>query len=276
MSSGDPVQIRVGGVPEHFNLPWHLAIEAGEDVRSGLSILWRDYATGTGSMLAALAGGELDLAILLTEGAALGLARKMPIGAISLYTTSPLIWGVHVPPGSSSRSIVDLCGARFAISRYGSGSHLMSLAMAMDHGWPVDRLSFVVVDDLPGAVAAFGAGTADVFLWEHFTTQPEVDAGRFRRIGDFVAPWPAWTVCAAESVLRERRAAIEALLVAVAGRARQLADAADGAARIASRYGLRESAVTEWLGTTTWAAGPTDPHDALAAARRMLDAAKAV
>ena len=187
---------RVGGVPEHFNLPWHLIREEQGPVEPGLAYEWRDYSSGTGAMIADLADKKLDIAVLLTEGVALGLARGLPIEAVSLYTTSSLIWGIHVPPGSSFESPGGLAQARFAISRYGSGSHLMSLALAIEQGWTAEGRDFVIVDNLPGAIAAFAGGQADVFLWEHFTTAPEVEGGRLRRIGDFVSPWPAWVVCA--------------------------------------------------------------------------------
>jgi ABC-type nitrate/sulfonate/bicarbonate transport system substrate-binding protein len=274
MSSRQP--IRIGGVPEHFNLPWHLALEDSQTAGGEVAGEWVEYSTGTGAMLADLADGSLDLAILLTEGAALGLARKRPIEAISLYTTSPLIWGVHVPPTSDCRNPGELRGARFAISRYGSGSHLMSLAMAIERGWPTSELEFEVVDNLPGAVAAFAAGRANAFLWEHFTTQPNVDRGDFRRVGDFIAPWPAWVVCAQQDAWRERRPAIEALFARVCGCATHLTEADDSAALIAERYGLELSAVQEWLGKTRWVDSRQSPEPALAKALDMLDRAGAI
>lgn len=268
--------LRVGGVPEHFNLPWHLAIEGGDARHCGHAVDWADYTTGTGSMLADLAAEKLDLAILLTEGAALGLARGLPIDAVSLYTTSPLIWGVHVPPGSHYAAIDDLRGARFGISRHGSGSHLMSLAMAIDHDWPVDTLDFVIVDDLPGAITAFERGRADAFLWEHFTTQPAVDAGHFRRVGDFVAPWPAWVVCTSRSAWQRHASSVEALIGIVAAHAGRLSAAATAPRVIAERYGLQPAAVETWLGKTRWADRITSPGEALAAARAMLVRAGAI
>lgn len=268
--------VRIGGVPEHFNLPWHLAIEGGELHEAGLRVDWTDYTTGTGAMLADLAAGKLDVSILLTEGAALGLARDLPIEALSLYTTSPLIWGVHVAPASGFQSLDDLRGARFGISRYGSGSHLMSLAMAIERGWDVATLKFEIVDDMPGAIDALAAGRADVFLWEHFTTEPAVEAGKFRRIGDFVAPWPAWVVCGNSAFLALQREAVTALIGIVARRAQTLAAASDAATLIAERCGLRVEAVTEWLGKTRWVDGPTPPDAALAAARQMLGQAGAI
>jgi sulfonate transport system substrate-binding protein len=268
--------IRVGGVPEHFNLPWHLGIESGAFEDAGIPVEWQDYATGTGAMLADLAERKLDVAILLTEGAALGLHRGMPVVATSLYTTTPLIWGVHVPPGLAAEAIDDLRGRRFAISRRGSGSHLMSLGLALERAWPIEQMEFVIVDDLPGAIAAFSAGRAEVFLWEHFTTEPQVEAGVFRRIDDFVAPWPAWVICVAASVWQSQRGRIDSLLGVVAKLAAKLSQRPDRSALIADRYGLRKAAVDEWLSRTAWVSGVESPERALAAASAMLRAAGAL
>jgi ABC-type nitrate/sulfonate/bicarbonate transport system substrate-binding protein len=267
--------LRVGGVPEHFNLPWHLAL-ASPEASDRQAAEWIDYSTGTGAMLADLVDRQLDLAVLLTEGAALGVARQLPIEAVSLYTTSPLIWGVHVPAGARYRATDELEGARFAISRYGSGSHLMSLAMAIERGWPAGGLQFEVVNDLPGAIDAFREGRADAFLWEHFTTQPVVDAGDFRRVGDFVAPWPAWVLCAHATVWRERQTEIEHLFVRVCRHAGRLAADSDSAAVIAARYGLAPAAVEQWLAKTEWVDGLVSPAAGLTAARAMLERAAVV
>lgn len=268
--------LRIGGVPEHFNLPWHLAIESGRAERCGCGVAWTDYATGTGAMLAELAAGRLDLAVLLTEGAALGLARGLPIEALSLYTTSPLIWGVHVPPASAAQTIPDLRGARFAISREGSGSHLMALALSAEQGWPPAELRYEIVNDLPGAIEAFQQGRADAFLWEHFTTQPVVTAGHFRRLDDFIAPWPAWTICAHSTARQQHQPAIETLITIVAAEATRLAATPDAAAIIADRYELEESAVEQWLGKTQWVSERTSPTSALQTATQMLRTAGAV
>ncbi len=258
-------------MPEHFNLPWHLAIASGDS-----PVDWRDYASGTGAMLADLVAGKLDLAVLLTEGAALGIARGLPIVGVSLYTQSPLIWGVHTAPGSRYRDLSMLGGARFAISRTGSGSHLMSLALALAQGWPVAAQRFVVVGDLSGAIAAFREGRVDVFLWERFTTEPAVEAGSLLRIADFVAPWPAWTLCARRACWERRSGAVMQLFAEVTSAAARLKRDPARTSLIAERYGLRESAVETWLERTEWVDGPVAPEAALGSARRMLEAAGAI
>jgi hypothetical protein len=152
----------------------------------------------------------------------------------------------------------------------------MSLAWAIERGWPVSDLEFAVVDNLPGAVAAFAAERADVFLWERFTTQPTVDRGVFRRVGDFIAPWPAWVLCADRDAWRERQPVIEALFARVCRRAARLSASDDSAALIAERYGLELPAVEEWLGKTRWVDRRQSPEPALAEARHMLERAGAI
>jgi sulfonate transport system substrate-binding protein len=246
------ITLRIGGVPEHFNLPWHLALAERRFEQSGLDIAWRDYPGGSGAMAKALRENELDAALLLTEGAVAAVTDGVALDIVSRYTDSPLIWGIHVPAASRFRAVAELAGARYAISRLGSGSHLMAFVHARTQGWPVDRLSLVTVGNLDGAVAAFDAGTADVFFWEKLMTKPLVDAGRFRRVGEFTAPWPAFVVCAARALDATQRAALGRAVGVALDAARALRARPDAAQLIAARYGLRADDVGEWLGTVRW------------------------
>jgi ABC-type nitrate/sulfonate/bicarbonate transport system substrate-binding protein len=247
------IELRVGGVPEHFNLPWHLAVEAGVPERLGIRFSWRDYPDGSGAMAAALRAGALDAALLLTEGAVAGAANGGGFGIASLYTESSLIWGIHVPAASRFRQVEELRGARYAISRLGSGSHLMAFVHARRRGWPVDGLELVPVRNLAGAVDAFANGAADVFFWEKFMTKPLVDAGKFRRVGEFLAPWPAFVLCVSDGVSELQRPALGRLLAAVLDEAKTLVGRADAAATIGARYSLETADVAEWLQSTRWA-----------------------
>jgi sulfonate transport system substrate-binding protein len=243
------IDIKIGGVPEHFNLPWLRLAESG--ALDDLGVVWRDVPEGSGAMAAALRAGELDAAMLLTEGAVAGAAQG-GFKIVSLYTVSPLIWGIHVPAGSDLRSVEDVRGRRYAISRRGSGSHLMSFVHAREQGWSTGELDFVVVGTLQGAIDAFASGKADVFFWEKFMTKPLVDSGRFRRVGEFVAPWPAFVVCASNAALLQHKpigAALSWALVAAA----ELASSPRSAAAIAERYALEPGDAREWLASTRWA-----------------------
>lgn len=246
------ISLRVGGVPEHFNLPWHLALEARRFATADIELKWRDYPGGSGAMAKALRSGELDAALLLTEGAVAAVSDGVDLEIASLYTDTPLIWGIHVPAASRFQSVAELANARYAISRHGSGSHLMAFVYARTQGWPVERLALVNVGNLEGAVAAFAAGEADVFFWEKFMTKPLVDGGQFRRVGDFTAPWPAFVVCAVRSLDGERRAALDRAVQLALDEARTLRARGDAAQLIAARYGLAAVDVAAWLESTRW------------------------
>jgi ABC-type nitrate/sulfonate/bicarbonate transport system substrate-binding protein len=243
--------LSIGGVPEHFNFPWHLCAAARDAERLGIAAEWRDYPGGSGAMAQALRTGEIDAALLLTEGAVAGAASG-GFEIASFYTDSPLIWGIHVPAASALRVESDVRGRRYAISRHGSGSHLMAFVHARQQGWPVDALELVSVGNLAGAIAAFAEVTADVFFWEKFMTKPLVDEGQFRRVGEFVAPWPAFVLCVATTATSEQRVALARLYAAVLEHASALAARSDAAELIGTRYGLDPIDVAAWLETTRW------------------------
>lgn len=272
----------IGGVPEHFNLPWHLLSESDALADSGIAFEWQDFPGGSGAMVRALNEGRLDAAVLLTEGAAAGLAAGGDFEVLCLYTETPLIWGVHVPAASRFSEVEELREARFAISRYGSGSHLMSFALADSLDWPTERLEFVVVGTLAGAIESFRNAESDVFLWEKFMTQPVVDAGDFRRIGEFAAPWPAFVVAATHAAIAAKGEGIDRVLAGVYETAAGLTRSEDAARSIAARYGLEESAVADWLRVTRWetASGRAEACDradrAIKAAALMLTKTGAV
>lgn len=248
------IRLRIGGVPEHFNLPWHLALQARRFAPLGVDVGWRDYAGGSGAMAKALRDGELDAALLLTEGAVAAVSDGVPLEIVSLYTESPLIWGIHVAAASRFRAVAEIEGARYAISRVGSGSHLMAFVHARAQGFAVDRLELVTVGTLDGAVAAFEERRADVFFWEKFMTKPLVDSGKFRRVAEFEAPWPAFVVCAARAIDGEQRAALARVVASVLDEARALRASTDAPRLIAARYGLEPADAAEWLDATRFSA----------------------
>ena len=86
--------LRLGGVPEHFNLPIHLAIEDGSFESRGVKIEWTTFKGGTGQMTKALRDNEVDACILLTEGIIKDIIAGNPAKIISGYVNTPLIWSL--------------------------------------------------------------------------------------------------------------------------------------------------------------------------------------
>ena len=113
-------KIRIGGVPEYFNLPILLAKEQGKFAEKGIDLIWQEVPEGTGKMVQSLADDSLDLVVALTEGMTKSIAQGNPSKIIHAYVQSPLIWGIHAAHHAAAEKTEDLRGKAFAISRYGS------------------------------------------------------------------------------------------------------------------------------------------------------------
>ena len=195
-------RIRVGGVPEHFCAPWHTASVKGLFEAAGLQVEWTDFPGGTGAMNRALRAGELDVALALTEGIVADIHHGNPSKLLGTYVSTPLTWGVHVAASSTLQTMADVdTGVRYAVSRMGSGSHLMACVDAYARGLDAGALDFTIVGSLDGAREALREERADVFMWEKFTTKFLVDAGEWRRIGEVPTPWPCFSIAATDDAL---------------------------------------------------------------------------
>jgi ABC-type nitrate/sulfonate/bicarbonate transport system substrate-binding protein len=270
----NPVSLTVGGVPEHFNLPWHMGIESGAFSAAGLEVNYVDYPGGTGAMTQALRASELDVAVVLTEGCVADILNGNPSRIVKTYVQSPLVWGIHVAGDSALDRIEQIEGKRIAISRFGSGSHLMAIVDAAERGWSTDDMNFVVVRNLEGARTALAEGSADVFFWERFTTSPFVSNGEFRRLGVRETPWPAFVICVREDVLESETEAVSKMLAVINRQCRQLMSCSNAVETIAERYGLQRDQVEQWFGMTRWDTEGALPERGLQAAIAYLNRLK--
>lgn len=265
-------RLRVGGVPEHFNTPWHTAASKGRFVERGLNVEWTDFPGGTGAMAKALREGEIDVALALTEGLVMDLHRGNPSKLLGTYVASPLTWGVHVGASSRLQSMADLDGgATFAVSRMGSGSHLMACVDAHVRGVAPPPLE--VVGTLDGARIALRDGIADVFMWEKYTTKYLVDALEWRRIGEVPTPWPCFSIAATDAALAQSGGALIDMLDVVRAEAAELRASADRATTIGLMYAQDPADIEEWLASVRWCAKPVVSHAMLDEVMAMLVAA---
>lgn len=263
--------LRVGGVPEHFNLPWRLAAGGGRFDESGVPVEWREVSAGTGELTRQLRDGELDLALVLTEGAVADILRHDQNRIVKVWIASSLVWGIHVAAGSNFDDVRDIRDRRIAISRHGSGSHLIPIVDAAERGWDTGSMSFVVVNDLEGARDALATGRADVFFWERHMTQPLVDAAEFRRIGEREVPWPAFVAAGRRDILESRGRDLRIVLDIAADEARKLKRRSSAARLIAETFGIREPDARRWLSDVRWATGYRCPAGGLARAAAALE-----
>ncbi len=244
--------INIGGVPEHFNLPWHLTIEEGAYQKKGINLQWTDFPGGTGAMCEALRDKSIDIAIILTEGLVKDIIAGNPSKIVQTYIQTPLVWGIHVAANATYQSINDIEHTKAAISRYGSGSHLMSYIHAQQQGWDTDSLSFEVVKNLDGAINDLTKGNADYFMWEHFTTKPLVDNNTFRRIGDCPTPWPCFVIAVREDILKDSSKEIQDILSIINTTTADFKNIPAIDTTLAHRYEQQLDDIKEWLSITEW------------------------
>lgn len=246
------ISFKIGGVPEHFNLPWHLAKEEGSFAKKGIDLQWEDYPGGTGAMMKDLREKNLDIAVILTEGIVADITKGNECKIVQFYVNSPLRWGVHVAADSPYQSIEDLKGSKAAISRFGSGSHLMAYVNADEYQWDLKKLSFEVVGNLDGGRKALAAGKADYFLWEKFTTKPFVDNGEFRSVGECPTPWPPFVIAVRNDVLLCHFDEVKALLDTINESCKAFMQREDAVQLVKERYQLKEEDVKLWFAETAW------------------------
>ena len=244
--------IIVGGVPEHFNLPWHLCIDDGTFRKNNLDIKWRDFPDGTGAMCKALRNKEIDAAVILTEGIVKDILNGNQSKIIQEYIASPLIWGIHVAANSPYRKLEDLKNTKVAISRYGSGSHLMAYVNAKNLGWDPQELEFEVVGDIDGAIEALQNGHAGYFMWEHFTTKPLVDKGIFHRLADCPTPWSCFVIAVREDFMEKEPAALQTMLTTLNNVTSRFKEIPGVESALAKKYDQKMEDIRQWLKITTW------------------------
>ena len=246
-------KLRLGGVPEHFNLPIHLAIERGEFAERGIDIEWTTFKGGTGQMTKALRDNEVDACILLTEGITADIIKGNPSKIISIYVNTALKWGIHTGADNPLLAYSDIFSKQYAISRFGSGSHLMAIVNADSEGHKLKEEQFSIIKNLDGALDSLVKLETDVFYWEKFTTKPYVDSGQLRRIGEYVTPWPCFVVAATDQIIKERPNDLIRMLRTIHDSSDMFMQDDQSVHLVSKRYEQKLPDVKRWFNSTEWA-----------------------
>ena len=246
-------KLRIGGVPEHFNLPIHLAVEREEFEERGIAIEWTTFKGGTGQMTKALREDKVDACILLTEGIITDILNGNPSKIISNYVNTALTWGIHTGADNPLSAYSDIFSKQYGISRFGSGSHLMAIVNADSEGHQLKEEQFTIIKNLDGAIDSLAKQETDVFYWEKFTTKPYVDSGQLRRVGEYVTPWPCFVVAATDKVIAERPDDLIRMLRTIHDSSDMFMQDANSINLVSERYNQKLPDVKRWFNSTEWA-----------------------
>jgi ABC-type nitrate/sulfonate/bicarbonate transport system substrate-binding protein len=244
--------IKIAGVPEHFNLPWHLSIDNGEFEAVGIDLQWTDVPEGTGKMCQMLRDGETDIAVILSEGIVKDIVGGNASKIVQVYVESPLVWGIHVDAKSKYQTLSDLENGKVAISRLGSGSQLMAYVNDNNQGWNTDNLKFEIINTIDGAVESLSKGASDYFMWEKFMTKPLVDKGIFRKVADCPTPWPCFVIAVRDEVLKKHPNTIAQILEIINIKTQSFKEIEGIDAVLAEKYHQKIEDIQEWLSITEW------------------------
>lgn len=265
-------KLMVGGVPEHFNFPWTWAQHEKRFSQKNIDFRWKDYPKGTGDLSKALRKKELDVAVILTEGIVRDIVNGNPSKIVQTYVESPLIWGIHVAKNSAFQNVEDLKGMRAAISRFGSGSHLMAYVNAEKHQWnPEKDLKFEVVDDLDGALKSLPKEESDYFMWEKFMTKPFVDNGIFRLIGETPTPWPSFVIAVRNDILESNEHLIRSLLEIINSITSEFKNYPKIDKHIAEQFQQKPEDVQKWLSLTEWSQNQLHAEEVVDIQNKLFD-----
>ena len=263
--------VRIGGVPEHFNYAWYLALKQGHFKEHNIDVRWKDYFGGSGQMTKALRENEIDMAVILTEGIIKDITEGNPSKIVQIFVESPLIWGIHVAQDSTYKNLSELKGQKAAISRYGSGSHLMAYVNALKLKWnTASDLQFEVVKDLDGAVESLSRKEADYFMWEKFTTKPLVDEKIFRRLGDCPTPWPCFVIAVRDEFILNEKETLQNILKTINTITSSFKEIPQIDRIISERYQQKNEDVKAWLEITEWSQKNIDPKTVEAIQNQLL------
>ena len=207
--------LRIGYVPEHYLLPFHLARR-----HIPFQIEPIPFPSGTGHMITSLRSNDLDIAIGLTEGWVAGLLGPAGRGKggyhiVGSWVRNPLRWSIVTGRRREFTDVESLGKGRrvkLGVSRLGSGSHVMGFVLGRKMGWlesdggkGMDVVPLGPFKELRDGVG--DEAKADFFMWEHFTTKPyfhgEGDQVSLKRLGEILTPWPSWHIAASDKTFSD-------------------------------------------------------------------------
>ena len=247
------MKIRAGAVPEHFFYPWKVWLKENKNWS------WEEFPGGSGAMLKELEKGSLDVAFLLTESAVAAKAKGADIEILRVYVESSLPWGIFTGAKNPIKETGE--GRIYAISRFGSGSHLMAILEASFRAQEIQAHQWLEVGDLNGAREALLSGKADLFFWEKWTSKPLVDTGDFKMLDVFPGPWPAFVMCGRTAFLAKENVKEELLqdFQQVCDVAKEMKlNLEKTAIEISGNYGIQLKDAIEWLQYVVWSDGKDD------------------
>ncbi len=144
-----------------------------------------------------------------------------------------------------------------------SGSYVMGFVLADTHDWlngaaegekPFEVVPLQTFENLRKGV---GDGTADFFMWEHFTSKRYFHQDLkypIKKMGEIYTPWPSWHIVARDEVVGDER--LEEFFRKLDEGVEYFERNQEEAVKyISTELDYEEGDAREWLGTVRFARG---------------------
>lgn len=169
-----------------YALPPLAALEKGFWKEEGLEVTWVPFDSAT-TMNHAVAAGEIDLGTHGVAGGIQAIATGVPMVIVADpgITTEFFFWVVRESRLKEPR---DLKGAKIGATRFGSDTHLYSLAVVRALGLEKD-VRFLAMGGVPAQIAGLKAGAVDVITLSFFSVASLKVKGEVRellKVDDFL------------------------------------------------------------------------------------------
>lgn len=174
-------------------------------------------------------------------------------------------WAVSTGRDSKHESINTLRDTTAALSRYGSGCHVMAFVLADQQQWLSENqnkdeekapFAFKEFYNFKAMRDAVNDDTADYFMWEKFTTKPYHDSGEVKSIGEITPSWPAFLFAAHTDLLKENIEGLKKVLSVIQTATTEFRQDEDTATKsIVDSFEYQKEDVSAWLKTVRY---PTD------------------
>src|SRR5690606_20087868 len=131
-------------------------------------------------------------------------------------------------------------------------SQLMAMIDAHIRGFEIKKDKFRICGIIEPAIQELEQGLSDLFYWEKYMTQSYVDAGRVKRISEFLTPWPCFQILTREDFYKANKSALKALLDTLNFACKQFMFAENSIELVIERFELKPEDAQAWFYSTEW------------------------
>jgi sulfonate transport system substrate-binding protein len=155
----------------------------------GITVEWKEFTSGP-PLLAALAGGSIDVGEVGDAPGIFAQAADAPIRYVAYLNSSPHSVGILLPNNSSIKSVSDLKGKKVGFVQ-GSSAHLFFAKLLQKNGLSLSDITPVYLQP-PDARISFNSGNLDAWaIWDPFLSSTEITS-HARLLADGVDILPAY------------------------------------------------------------------------------------